>query len=360
MKWNTRLIKQKKEVEIMLKTKLSTAIILVAMLSLLLAPAVHAATTTGSFTAGGTKPTVDSIGVYSDSGCSVTVTKAAPMGPLTEYWAKLTVTSKSKLSNLKTVQVTIYYDSAGTHLAPVGGGNTQTLAVFTWHADGVPTTWEKASGSPSTWTVETAGCIAPSDLTLKTGDWKFAFKPGKVATQTAGSTDWDAEGIATSKQDTPSDANYYTAMGMNFYSEVAVTGTVDWGSVALGLKFDDSPPNSKTVSNVNYIANGNYNENVKSSASWTAGADSVAIDETGGNPPTADGEFAIKADDTATLGSAVIVKNSTATAIDNTGTITSEGGDDVTTNNLWLSLSAEGIVPATYTGQIYYEVSNRP
>jgi hypothetical protein len=344
----------------MLKTKLSTAILVVAVLSLLLAPAVHAAQTSGSFTATGSKPTVDDIKVYSDSGLSVLVTKTPGMDPwIGEYWAKVTVTSKSKLSNLSTVQATIYYDSAGTHGNPVGGGNTQTLAILTWNSSG--TTWTIDSGSPTTWSLVTAGCVAPSDLSVKTDYWVFDFKPGKVATQTTGSADWDAQGLATNKQSTPSDPLNYNAMGMNFYSEVAVTGTVDWGDVALGLTFETEPtPNPQSIGNVNYIANGNYDENIKSSATWTGGTETVALDRSGGDPPGADGQFALKADDTATLASAVVVRDDTATAIDNTGTITGEGGDDVTTNNLWLSLSAAGIAPATYTGAIYYEVSNRP
>lgn len=341
----------------MLKTKLSTAILLVAVLSLLLVPSAYAATTSGSFTASAVKPVVDSIGVFSDSSCSTPVNMSAGMTPQQEYWAKLTVTCNNKLSYLDTVQATIYYDSAGTHGAPSGGGNTQTLAVFTWHSSG--TTWTIDSGSPSTWTIETADCVAPA-LTGKQGDWKFAFKPGKVAHQGITSTDWDAQGLATSKKPETSDPKYYTAMAMYFYGEVAITGSVAWNPATLGMKYADAP-NSQVVSNVNYLANGNYNENIKSSATWIGSSMNVTLDETvpGGNPPATDSQFALMADDTATLASAVVVKATSATAIDNTGTITTESGDGVTTNNLWLSLSAAGIAPETYTGQIFYEIANR-
>jgi hypothetical protein len=341
----------------MLKTKLSIAIVLVAILSLLLVPAAYAAPTTGSFTASAVKPVVDSIAVFSDSGLSIPVNMSAGMTPTTEYYAKLTVTCNNKLSYLDTVTATIYYDSAGTHGPPSGGGDTQTLAVFTWHSSG--TTWTKDSGTPSTWTIETADCVAPA-LTGKQGDWIFAFKPGKVAHQSITGTDWDAEGKATSKKPETSDPKYYTAMAMNFFSEVSITGSVAWNPATLGMKYLDAP-NSQVVTKVNYLANGNYDENIKSSATWTGTTMDVTLDESdpAGNPPAADGQFALKADDTATLASAVIVKNSTATAIDNTGTITGESGDDVATNNLWLSLSAAGIAPETYTGQIFYEIANR-
>ncbi len=341
----------------LVKTKMSIAIVIVTVLSVLLVPAAYAAETTGQFSAQASPPTIDAIGVFSNSACTIPVTGAAGMTPLTEYWAKLTVTSKNKLSYLDTVTATIYYDSAGSHPAP-GGANTQTCAIFTWHSSG--TTWTRDSGAPSTWTIETADCTAPAVLTGKTGDWIFAFKPGKVATQSTGITDWDAEGKATNKAPQTSTPGYYTAMAMYFYGEVAVTGTADWGDVDLGLVFEDAPPNSQVVSNVNYIANGNYDENIKSGATWSdGGTETVTLDETGGNPPTADGEFALMADDTATFASAVIVKATAATAIDDTGTITDEGGDDVATNNLWLSLSAAGIAPATYTGAIFYEITNR-
>jgi hypothetical protein len=347
----------------MLKTKLSTAIVLVAVLSLLLVPAAYAAQTTGQFSAKSTPPTIGAIGVYSNSGCTVFVTSSAGMTPQTEYWAKVRVTSKNKLSYLATVQATIYYDSGGTHPAP-GGANTQTCAILTWHADGAPSTWtiNPTGGYPTTtWTIETADCVPPADLSVKTDSWIFAFKPGKVATQSTGTADWDAEGKATNKKPETSAPLNYNAMAMNFFSEVAVTGTVDWGQVDLGLTYEINPPNPKVVGNVNYIANGNYNENIKSSATWTGGTETVTLDETvpAGNPPSADSMFALKADDTATLGSAVVVKASSATAIDITGTITFEPGDNVATNNLWLSLSAAGIAPETYTGQIFYEITNR-
>jgi hypothetical protein len=342
----------------MFKTKLSTAIVLVAVLSLLLVPAAYAAQTTGQFSAKSTPPTIDAIGVYSDSGCTSFVTSSAGMTPQTEYWAKVTVTSKNKLSYLQTVQATIYYDSAGTHPAP-GGANTQTCAILTWTAAGDAWSINPTGGYPTTtWAIVTGagGCSHETDLTKKTGDWIFAFKPGKVATQSITGTHWDAEGKATNKKPETSAPLYYTAMAMYVFSEVAVTGTVDWGQVDLGLQYLNSP-NPKVVTKVNYIANGNYNENIKSSATWTGGTETVTLNASG--TPGAESEFALKADDTATFGSAVVVQT-TANTIDNTGTITGETGDDVATNNLWLSLSAAGIAPETYSGAIYYEITNRP
>ena len=342
----------------LIKTKLSIAIVIVAVVSLLVVPAAYAASTTGSFSAQASPPTVDEIVVYSDAACTVPVDSSAGMTPLTEYWAKATVTSKNKLSYLSSVSATIYYDATAGHGAP-GGADTQTCAILTWSSSG--TTWAISSGSPSTWAIETADCSAPVSLNGKTGDFIFAFKPGKVATQTVTPAVWDAEGKATNKA-TPAQTgtHYYNDMAMYFYGEVAVTGVVDWGAVDLGLVYEDDPPNPQDVSNVNYIANGNYDENIKSGATWTGGVETVTLDESdpAGNPPAADGQFALKADDTATLASAVVVKT-TASAIDQTGAITAEAGDDVTTNNLWLSLSAAGIAPETYTGAIYYEITNR-
>jgi hypothetical protein len=201
------------------------------------------------------------------------------------------------------------------------------------------------------------GCVQPA-LTGTSGDWKFAFKPGTVARMNTGSAEWDAEAKATRN---PSQIGYNHVYGkdMNFYSEVSVLGSVDWGEVDLGLKFEDAPPNSQPVSKVNYIANGDYNQEIKSSDTWTGVTDNVTLDNDGNNPP-ADGMFALKAKIDSTLTGAVVVKASTSSVLDNTPDITEEAGDDVFTNNLWLSLSETGIEPETYTGAIYYEIANRP
>jgi len=343
----------------MLKTKFSIAIALVA--ALLLAPAAYAAegTTTGSFGAASSAPVVDAIEIYQEFACT---NVAASMDPQTTYYAKVTVTSHNKLKHLDEVQVTIFYDSTGGDMNAPVVADTHDCAIITCTV-GPPAIWAIDSGGPpTTWSIVTAGpdpCTQPADLEATTGDWIFSFIPGKVARENM-INDWDAQGKATNKQ--PQSGELYVRdKDMNWYGEITVnTLSVDWGNVPLGLTFDNDTYNPETDIAINYIANGNYSEDIKSSDNWTGAVslDIVTLDVTGGNPPAADSQFALEANDTTDNVTAITVAN-TYNAIDSTGVMTGETGDNVNTNTLWLSISAAGIVPDTYSGSIYYQVSNR-
>lgn len=347
----------------MFKAKLSTILALVAVLALLLVPAAYADTggqTQGSFGAASSAPTV-SIEIYQEAACT---NVADSMDPQTEYWAKVTVTENSQLKHLATVQATLYYDSDASHPAAPGTGNTQTCAILTWHADNTPEEWEIASGTPTTW----ARVIADSSHTdvtghATTGDWKFAFIPGKVATETRGDAVWDAEGKATNKSSQSGTAYVYDK-AMTWRGEISVDGSVNWGEVPLGLMFENltynpMPPSDNIT--VTYIANGDYYENI-ASTDWSAGGETVTLEETGQNPPSLAGQFGLEASyQSADPSDNVTVKlNTTAyTSMKSDEGITSEDGNEVTNNRLWLSLSTSGILPGTYSGDIYYQVARR-
>lgn len=343
----------------MFKTKLSSILALVAVLSLLLTPAAYAAegTTTGSFGAASQAPTI-AIDIWDNSGC--TGAPVTSMNPLTEYWAKVTVTENNKLKHLDTVKATIYYDSNASHPAAPGTGNTQTCAILTCTVGTTPT-WASDFGGTTTWQLISADCVQPANLELTTGDWKFAFKPGKVATESRSPAVWDAEGKATNKS-SQSGVAYVYDKGMNWYGEINVTGSVNWGSVPLGLTFQDPTYNPKPSSDnitVNYLANGNYYENI-ASTDWTSGGETVALDVTGGNPPSSASQFALKASYHNTPSDNVTVnKTPTYTSMKSDEGITVEAGNSVSTNRLWLSLSASGILPGTYSGTIYYQIARR-
>jgi len=355
----------------MLKTKLSIAIALVAAL-LLLVPAAYADTgsTTGSFGAKAQPPVVESIEIYD----ALTNAAVTSMTPQEAYYAKLNVTCVNKLKHLKTVQATIYYDEDGSDPAPAGGGDTQKLAILTWSA-ATDTFSIDSGGGSTTWELDPLTYTSShSDVTgsLTNGDWLFYFMPGKVATEAPSvayaSAEWDAEGLAENKSDVWSTAEYLAIdKEMVWYGEITVAGAVDWGDVDLGLVFSDEPPNPKPDTGVstNYIANGDYYEDI-ASEDWDDGAgETVALREDWANnddPPDAAGQFALKADDDATLADAVTVKKATTeyVHINNTGAQTGEAGVDVTTNSLWLSLSETGIYPGTYEGSIWYQIAERP
>lgn len=349
----------------MLKTKLYIALALVA--ALLLAPAVYAAegTTTGSFSTASSTPTVDFIQIFSDSGCTIV---ADSMDPLTQYWAKVTVTSPNKLRHLNEVEATLFYNNSGDpNMAAPGTGNTQTCAILTCTIGSPPgyaISWAiDPTGGGTTWQLGT--CTSPADLNVTTGDWIFAFTPGKVATEATGAASpgpdvWDAQGLATNRNSQTGEL-YLRTKYMNCYSEITVTGTVNWGDVPLGLTFEDATYNPRPATDliITYIANGDYGSDIKST-DWTDGAlETVVLDETGGNPPSSPGQFGLKASWHNVPLDNVTVKEATYTAMYELGTITPEAGTDFATNKLWLSLSTLGIAPGTYSGTIWYQVRCR-
>jgi len=334
-------------------------IAIAAALSLLLTPAVYAAegATQGSFGAASQPPTVTAFEIYTNAGCTIV---ANSMTPLTTYYAKATISSPSKLKHLQTVRATIYYDSDSSHPVAPGAGNPQTCAILSRTVADPVLDWTINAGGSTTWAIVPASCSEPANLNVTLGDWIFAFTPGKVAHEAIPATDcWDAQGYTINKS-SQSDDLYVYDKAMDWYGEITVnTAGVDWGSVPLGLTFEGAE-NPETNISVTYLANGDYYEDVNSSENWTGQtyAEIVALDELGGNPPSADSEFALKGNDTSDNTTAIIVKT-TYDHINSTGTITSETPSPVTTNTLWLSLSAAGITPDTYDGEIHYQIANR-
>ncbi|MCJ7655396.1 MAG: hypothetical protein MUO97_08905, partial [Dehalococcoidia bacterium] len=252
-------------------------------------------------------------------------------------------------------------------LAPAdpGGADTQVCAILTCTV-GPPASWSMVPvGGGTTWSIVPGSCSQPVNLnTNLPGDWVFAFQPGEVAHEATfsaapGPEVWDAQGKAIDK--TPlSGEKYVRTKGMNFYGEITVnTGAVDWGVVPLGLTFDNDTYNPETGISITYLANGDYEGDIKST-DWAGATDNVTLDVTGSNPPGNPGEFGLEANDTSDNTTAVTVLKAAYTPIDATGTITPEGGDPpVATNTLWLALSASGILPETYSGSIYYQIANR-
>jgi len=351
----------------MFKTKFYTAIALVAALSLLLTPAAYAAegTTQGSFGAASQPPTVDFIEIFSDSGCTVV---ANSMDPLTQYWCKVTVSSPNKLKHLNEVKTTLFYNNSGNpNMVAPGSADTQTCAILTCSIGGPPGYIQTFSITPigggTTWVLGT--CTAPANLNVTTGDWIFAFTPGKVAHEATGAAlpgpdEWNAQGLATNRNSQTGEL-YLRDKLMNCYSEIAVTGSVNWGDVPLGLTFEDAVYNPRPASDnisINYIANGDYASDIKST-DWTSGGETVLLDETGGDPPTNPGEFALLASWHNVGSDNVTVQEAIYTSMYELGTITSEAGITFSNNRLWLSLSATGILPGTYSGTIWYQVRCR-
>jgi hypothetical protein len=303
-------------------------------------------------------PTVTTVDIYEDPSCTIV---ASSMTPQITYYARVGINiANYNLVNLQTVRVTLFYDAAGTNPVAPATANTQTCAILTC-AVGSPPTWtiEPNNNPPNppdntTWQIITAQCVQPN-LNTNTGNWIFAFKPGKVATESVAPANWDAQGKAIRNLSQTGEL-YVRNKAMNWYGEIIVPASVDWGQVPLGLTFNNATYNPRTAS-IKYIANGDYYEDIKSSDSWTGTGEIVTLDTMGNNPPPP-GMFALLADNTANIGDAVVV-TADYKHFNASGALTGESGVTVSTNNLWLSLGPTDIAPVTYSGTIYCQIANR-
>lgn len=296
-------------------------------------------------------PTVTGIEIYATQDCQGT--PVTSMTPQITYYAKVSVTLSNNLEHLQTVQVTLFYNETGSDdmTAPTSG-DTQTCAILACAVGATPV-WSISSGTPTSWTIETSECTQPP-LNTTSGSWIFAFKPGRVATETTGAADWDAQGKAI-RNPSQTGELYVRNKDMNWYGEITVnTTSVDWAEVPLGLTSGNTTYNPKAVS-IKYIANGDYYENI-SSEDWAGSGETVTLST--GDPPALPGSFALKANDTSDLGTAIsvtVIYNPT----NDTRGLTTEDGVTVDTNSLWLSLSQTGIAPVVYSGTIYYQIAER-
>jgi hypothetical protein len=284
---------------------------------------------------------------------SVSLTETA-MTPQTQYSVTVVVSDADNLSDLTTVVLKVWYDSdAGNPLESEynsASAHTQTCAIITYTLSG--TFVIDPTGAGTSWVLGSCTPFTAGEKAATTGDCVFVFTPGKVATETTGSANWQVAAKATDSA-SQTGYGYDTTPGatMSWYGEITVTpAAVDFGTLAAGTDFGAT--SIQNISEVIYISNGSYDEQMKSNACWGG---SSSFDATGAC--SNDMEFALKADNTATLGTAVLV-NTTGVAIDDTGTITGEGGDNVTTNNLWLKLSGTFTTGTYSNGTITYLIVN--
>jgi hypothetical protein len=330
--------------------RILAGVMLVFFLTVMPTPARAAdeGTTPGEFTVGSAAPTVTSVQLYNGGGTT------SDMIPLVECNVKVIVEDANTLNDLKTVTVRIFYDDDSSYTAgeEAGSANTQTMAILTWTESG--NSWSIDPSAGTSW--ELGSCIAPT-LSASSGTFEFLFTPGKVATETTGDARWHI--YAEAEDDNDATANN-TDIGnyMNWYGEITVNApsSVDWGSLTPGMNFGDASSNWTGIS-ITYIANGAYDEEIAASANWTpgSGSDNATLDVNGNCANT--NEFSLSADNTTTLGNEVLVTASpTFVAIDDTGTQTTEGGDLVTTNTLWLMLS-DIFLADTYGGSITFKIA---
>lgn len=306
-------------------------------------------TVTGQFVTAQNEPSVNVTLCNSDGTSPVTV-----MTPGMAYDVKVNVTDPDGKANLDTITLKVWYDADGgvptsTEFDAITA-NATTAIIYTWTESTGLFVFTEESGS--SWAENTTSS-APTSLP---GDFEFKFTVGNVATETTGSANWQIA-VKVVDDDPNTVFAYDTDTGtndMNFYSGIAVASTtVDWGLVSAGMDFGDNTTSELNAGNITYIANGAYNKIVSTTATWSITGDTAELDENG--VCSSPNQFALKADDTGTLASAVLVTTTGATI--GSGTITSESGLTDATNGLWLKL-ASVFAGGTFSGNITYTISN--
>jgi hypothetical protein len=333
------------------------AAMVIAMLLVALMPKTASAATEGSagghFHLNNAAPTVDSVALYEHDDNNTALT----MDPTVEYIVRVGITDTNQLNDLDKIQVTVYYDADGIYDVGnvLSAGDDQNGAILTWDSTGTDN-WTIDDGS-SSWDIETDS-VAPADLSaVSTFTFKFHFTVGSVAKESADGGDaaeWHIYAKVWDLSNATGD-NYQENREMDWYGAITVSGTVDFGSVNVGVT-DQISGGGTTGVTCTYVSNGAFDEQVKADTPWVGATSgkNLALN-TGGTP--GDAQFSLHADDTATVGGAVQVSASYQT-IDDTGTITDENGHAQANNFLWLSLGSTGIPDETYNGTIWYQIAN--
>jgi hypothetical protein len=322
----------------------------VVTLMLALVPATTFAATEGGATgtfSNNNSPSITYVKLYDTGG---TPGETAAMTPQIEYDARVKVTDGDGKADLTTIVVKIYYDADGSTSGTEFDGkaaDTQNCAIITWtQSSGIFSIEPSAS---TTWSLGGTS-VEPANLD---GEFQFKFTVGKVATETTGSAKWQIAARVTDDSAQTVWAADADSATMAWYGEITVpAATVSWGTVNPGMNFAAGTPSEQPLgATITYISNGAYDEKVKSSATWSTVA---TLDVTGVcDDPN---EFALKADDSGTFTSAVLV-DTTGAAIDESGTQTPETGDNAANNTLWLKL-ASTFDKGTYSGTITYIIAD--
>ncbi|MBN1191821.1 MAG: hypothetical protein JXA46_18865 [Dehalococcoidales bacterium] len=328
---------------------LLAAVLVFVLVPSTVAQAAESGSSSGSFSVGGVAPNVTALEVYSNSACT---TVAAAMTPQVIYYVKVSVTDANTLDDIKEVKLKIFYDPNATHPdeSTIAAGHEQTAAIFTWTKIG--NAWAVDAGAGTSWAAVSASSVVPT-MTESSGDWIFAVKLGKVATESMSPNVWDLHARATDDADYTA-GRYLWDKSVVWYGEVQInTANINFGEVELGSGFA-ADVNKVTGISAHFIANGDYASNVRSSATWT-GTGNIATLDPNGNCVNA-GEFAIKAYHADIYGSAYLINTTGVNCRD--GAQTLETGDSISTGTFWLKIAT--VFPTdVYSGTITFTIVNR-
>jgi hypothetical protein len=331
---------------------ISIILALILALSLIPATAIFAAesgNSSGSFSIGSTAPNVTALQVYSDAALTLV---AAALTPQVIYYVKATVTDANTLNDIKQVKLKMFYDVNATHPdeSTIVAGNEQTAAIFAWTKIG--NVWSVDAGAGTSWAIVSASSAVPS-MTASSGDWVFAIKVGKVATESLGTAIWDFHARTTDQANLTAGYNLW-GKSVLWYGESQInTANINFGEVALGSGFEANTNKVTGVSAV-MISNGDFGVKVKSSPTWTGSSNIATLDATGNCVNS--GEFALKAYGMDVYGSAFVIDAIGVNSYN--GIQTLETGDIFTSGTFWLKIAT--VFPVdVYSGTITYTIVNR-
>jgi hypothetical protein len=346
--WSIKLrIKEKK-----MRKLISVLMVLVMTLVFFPATAIFAETSgdsSGSFSVGSVAPSVSALQVYSDASCN---TIASAMTPQVLYYVKVSVSDANTLNAIKEVKLKVYYDPGATHPLETTKttGHEQTAAIFTWTKIG--NAWTVNAGAGSTWVADSAHSVIPT-MTASSGDWIFAIKLGKVATETTGDNVWDLHARATDNADYYNGIYCYDKL-VNWYGESTIlAGDINFGEVELGSGFAANV-NKVTGISVKFVTNGDYSSIVKSSSTWQGITNTANLDSSGVCANT--NEFSIRGYPSDVFGSSYLLNSTGVNCRD--GVQTFEAGESITSGTFWLRIASIFAVDL-YNGTITYTIVNR-
>ena len=347
--------------------KVSTLIFALLMVLVLITPALADGGVTGSVEVTNAAPTIATVTLQQND----KITAATSMDPLTSYVVEIAAGDINTIDDIETIEIYIYNDvDGGVNGIFTGAFDPDDRAIYKWTKSGADGVWtiEPGTVTVTSWTITEASSDTPGagDFGLTTGEWNLVFTPGKMAVEAIGGAGayscWNVYVKVTDVTGAFAEQTLYST-AMTAYSEISMSlGTMNFGTLALGGTA--AIQDAGNVINTVVIANDAHALGIMSAGTWTVGADTITLDESG--IPNAPGEFGLVIDDAATLGiptTLQAVTGANATILGHTvdARTATTGGNEGTTNvPLYMSLQlfTSGIDIGLYTGTITFSVTN--
>ena len=275
-------------------------------------------------------------------------TTTSSLAPMSSYWIDIVVKDKNKETDLDQIAITFFYDASNLAVGtkPVSGAE-KTAVMISWSKGA---SWGSASPTiddgTGSWSVVSQSYTADSGVQAT---FKFNFTVGKVSRETNGVDDWDFHIVATDAAAAASTPLTSFGTTMSWYGEITTEVTVDFDFGTILPGDVDKPISlvnggSKAFFNSYPTSNGNYQIQVKSSATW--GTLNFGTDVT-----------ALKVDDDNVIDGDTLTVSTTYQAIPGhtSDPGTGESGATVPLYG-WISLAAEGLEVGSYTGTLFISI----